>query len=360
VEVIASAPGKVFLAGEYGVLVGGPAAIAAVDLRLVCTLRVCTGAGRLRVTNGGHSASTSLSEEVGELPAAVRFAAIAALAAIRRLGLRGCDVSVETASDLDGESAKRGLGGSAAVAAATIGALYRAAGRPCDASDVTERASLAVEAHRLAQGGGSGADVVAATVGGIVLVGGLEAGRVPEGIAACRGTTEIRFERLELPPPLVLEVAATGRPAASGPRAARFLAQARSQRGAALRAWCEGMRSAVLDLRSACHAGDADAAMAGVDRCGALLERLGPIASIPVMTAELRAAIAAARCCGAVAKASGAGGGDCAIALVAASRRADLRAEWSRIGLQPLPAGIARAGVRVERSSLGEVPRGTG
>jgi phosphomevalonate kinase len=360
-EVTASAPGKVFLAGEYGVLLGGPALIAAVDLRLACRARVHPGRGRVGVRNGPHAATVDASDDAGNLRPEVRFAAIAALAAIRRLGRTDLDVAIETASDLDRESAKRGLGGSAAVVAATIGALYRALGRGCDASDLRERAALGVEAHRLAQGGGSGADVLAATVGGVVLADGLDAGDVPSGIAACRGSTAVDFERLELPQPLVLEVVATGRPAASGPRARRFMALARAadDSRSAILAWCDGMRAAVLALAAGCRSADAAAVAAATDRSGDLLERLGAIAAIPILTAELRAAVRVAREVGAAARPSGAGGGDCAIALVPEGRRDELRARWSAIGLEPLRTAIAGAGARVEESvGLEEVAGG--
>jgi len=362
VEVTTSAPGKVFLAGEYGVLVGGPAVIAAVEARLGCRVRLGPGEGRIHVTNGVHAGSARLSDDPRMLPAEVRFAAVAASAAMRRLGLCRSDVTVETVSDLDAESAKRGLGGSAAVVAATVGAVYAAAERRCDASDLRERTSLAVEAHRLAQGGGSGADVVAATVGGLVLVDELDASRVPADIGDCTGETAIRFERLELPKPLTLAIVATGRPAASAPRARRFVARAgeAAAAGAAVRAWCEGMRAATMALAAACRAGDSEGAVAAIDRAGALLERLAPLASIRILTPELRTGVAIARRCGAVAKPSGAGGGDCAIALVAEPRREELRTSWARAGLEPISAGVAAAGVRVESRPHEEGQRGTG
>jgi phosphomevalonate kinase len=366
-EVIASAPGKVFVAGEYGVLVGGPAVIAALDLRLGCRVRWTPGTGRVQVENGRHRAEWSPREGLAALPAEVRFAATAALVALQKLGATESDVRVDTASDLDGASAKRGLGGSAAVTAATIGAIYRAAGRACDASDLRERVSLGVEAHRLAQGGGSGADVVAATVGGLVLVGDLDASSVPTGLADCRGATRVGFERLELPAPLALALAATGRAAASAPRARRFAAKAAGDgraRDPALARWCAEMGAAVLDLATGCRTGNAAMVMAATDRAGGLLERLAPLADLedlPIMTPELRSAVDVARGCGAAAKPSGAGGGDCAIALIDASRCGELGAAWARAGLEPILARIDRRGVETEATgAAGEVWDGAG
>jgi phosphomevalonate kinase len=60
-----------------------------------------------------------------------------------------------------------------------------------------------------------------------------------------------------------------------------------------------------------------------------------------------------ARRVGAAAKPSGAGGGDCAIALVEASRHAALREAWSACGLRPLDVALSPEGVRVTRAKEG-------
>lgn len=348
-ELTASAPGKLFVIGEYGVLHDGPGVLAAVDRRLRCRVIVDRGSGRFHLRNGESAATVSLDGDPTTLQPPLRFAGVAAVAAARHLGLRTCDIRVETESALDRMATKRGLGGSAAVTAATIAALYRAAGRAVDASDARERAALGVEAHRLAQGSGSGADVVVATVGGLVLVKGLAAGQ-PGAIADPRDASALCFEHLALPAPLALEVVGTATPAASGPRAARFAAAAAPPRitAPALRAWLGAMREAVELFAAACRRCDPQGVRAAFAQGGRLLERLAPIAAIPVLNAELRRAQTVARELGADAKPSGAGGGDCAITLVEDTQRAILREAWQKTGLEPLALSIASAGARVE------------
>lgn len=350
--VTVSAPGKVFVAGEYGVLLGGPAVLAAVDRRLRSRASIRAGSGHLWVRNGVELAKARLEDDVHGLPPAVRFAGAAAMAAARSLGLRGRDVAVETGSDLDAAAGKRGLGGSAAVTAATIAALYREAGRPVDASDLVERVSLGIESHRLAQRGGSGADVVAATVGGVIELDGLDAADPPRDAAQCRAATRVSFARIEIPTSLALEVVATGRPAASGPRATRFVraadAQASPLSAAAVEAWRAGLRVAVEAFVAGCRRLDVPAALAALAATGRLLERLAPLAGIRVLTPELRRAQRVAAAFAAVAKPAGAGGGDCAIALVDRAERDALREAWARAGLEPLAVEVAREGVRVE------------
>jgi phosphomevalonate kinase len=87
-----------------------------------------------------------------------------------------------------------------------------------------------------------------------------------------------------------------------------------------------------------------------------VLEWLGREAGIPVVTPALARLVAAARRAGAAAKPSGAGGGDCGIALVDSPARADaVRAAWRAAGIVPLAIAIAAHGVRCARGAEPEV-----
>ena len=69
---------------------------------------------------------------------------------------------------------------------------------------------------------------------------------------------------------------------------------------------------------------------------------------IPVWSAGLRRACSAlAGRPGVAIKPSGAGGGDCATALVRSSLRDELRAAWLRMGLEPIGSAGAAPGVSV-------------
>lgn len=351
----ASAPAKAFVTGEYAVAAGRPAVVAALDLRLRCRARLVPGRGRLRLARRGDRADVGLRRARAEdLPEGLRFAGIAALAAARTLGLDRrdrCDLEVETDEIQPQGSAKLGLGGSAATTAAVIGAVWLASGRALGAADLVRRVALGLEAHRLAQGGGSGADVVAATVGGVLCIETGSADRPLPSLEACRGQSRPRFRRLVLPRGLELALVATRRPAASQPRVARFLGALRSRAGGAaaetLAAWCEGMSAASREVVAGCAEESAERVMAGVRLASGLLLRLGGIAGIPISTPELRRAIAAATP-GAAIKPSGAGGGDCAVALVARSERPALERAWRGAGLEPLALAVDPEGVRPE------------
>jgi phosphomevalonate kinase len=162
-----SAPGKLFLSGEYAVLWGGVARIAAVGPRTAAFAR-----GRvdrevaLALEDGKLDGQTTplgvrWAEEV---PERFHFAARAVDLVLRAVGrqLPGFGIALEPTPAAAG-GRKLGLGGSArAVVLATEAARF-----VLDAPLDTLKLSLL--AHTLAQGGkGSGGDVAAIFAGGVV------------------------------------------------------------------------------------------------------------------------------------------------------------------------------------------------
>lgn len=157
------APGKLVLLGEYAVLDGAPAIVAAVDRGVRCDVE----AGEGLLTPGDD-----------------RFVR-AALEGAPRAFYRFSD-----ANPVAGITGKPGFGGSAA---ATVAAVL-AAGLP---------AASAFAIHERVQGGGSGIDVFASIHGGVR--------RFPDGLP------------LACPP---MSVVWSGQSAATGPRVQRYLAWA--------------------------------------------------------------------------------------------------------------------------------------
>ncbi|GDX79580.1 hypothetical protein LBMAG42_13910 [Deltaproteobacteria bacterium] len=153
------APGKLVLLGEYAVLDGAPAIVAAVDRGVRCDVE----AGEGLLTPGDD-----------------RFVR-AALESAPRAFYRFSDVN-----PAHGLSGKPGFGGSAA---ATVAAVL-AAGLP---------AASAFEVHERVQGGGSGIDVFASIYGGVR--------RFPDG------------EPVACPP---ISAVWSGQSAATGPRVQRY------------------------------------------------------------------------------------------------------------------------------------------
>ena len=348
--VVASAPGKAFVTGEYAVLCGEPAIVMAVRKYLTCRLRVRPGPSELILHGAAGLVHVPLAQETAHgIPSDVRFLAAAGLVAARHLGLHDVSLDWMTSSELDGRHGKLGLGSSGAVTAAAIAAIFGAF-RPQEAleASLSIRVALGVQAHRLAQGGGSGADVVASTSGGLVWLSNLEGANFATTVTACverARASAVSAKRLDaLPETLTLELVGTGESASSGPRVARFLARANDP---TLQQWARAMGRQGTAFVAACERQDGPGTLLAMQCAGRYLARLGGIAGLPIFRPRLRKACALARAYGA-AKPSGAGGGDCAVALVPRPQVLALREDWRRAGLEPLCVELDLAGAALQ------------
>jgi phosphomevalonate kinase len=281
--LIASAPGKLFLCGEYAVLEGAPSVLTAVDRRAVARV---VGAAR-RVS---PIVAAVFDEVSARLPERARGDGSVPPVAVRTRGfIRG--------------RAKIGLGSSAAVAVATTALLLaRARGSADLRSD--RLLEIAHAAHSKAQGGrGSGADVAAAVHGGTIRY---EMGAPVSQLG---------------PVPAAIAFVWTGRPASTTELLARvhaFALTAPAEHGALL--------GDLVALATAFAAAYTAASTTEIIRLtgayGALMARLGEAAGAPIVSPahDRVARLAAAH--GGAGKPSGAGGGDVAMAVFA---RADER-----------------------------------
>jgi phosphomevalonate kinase len=312
--VVAHAPGKLFLTGEWAVLDGAPALVAAVDRRVHVRVEPADGA----VTVESLAEGTTATADPRGAAALAGGDAGAVLAAWRAAGrATGGRVVVDSRAFLAGHR-KLGLGRSAATLAATVAALLDDAGRD-------GRLATALAANALFQDGrGSGADVAAAVHGGVV-----EVRRAGEGLLV---------ERRSLPAGLTLVVGWTGEPAPTTPLLDRFATAARPP---VLR----DLAGAATRAARAAEAGDAGALLDAVGASASLLESLGQATGLPLVTPALARLVACARRLGVAAKPSGAGGGDCGIAFAtSATEAAALRNAWRAEDITPLDVALATEG----------------
>lgn len=314
--IASTAPGKLFLAGEWVVLRGAPALVAAVDRmvridaepggRTLTVESVAEG----RTWSGDAAASDREPGDVG-----------AVLAVWRRLGPVPARVTVDSGAFLIGER-KLGLGRSAATIAAAVLAHRALRAAPVDPAALLADA-LAANAD-FQDGQGSGADVAAAVYGGVV--------------TAERRHGELTVARHALPEGAQLLAGWTGESAATTPLVAAFSAMPTPPVFADLTTAARAAAAAVA-------AGDLDALRDAIDRSGDLLARLGDETGLPIVTPALARLVDAARRAGAVAKPSGAGGGDCGIALAPTPTvAAAVRAAWRDVGILPVDVTVAPAG----------------
>lgn len=314
-SLVARAPGKLFLTGEWAVLRGAPALVAAVDRDATVEIELGGDAVEIESLADGRCDRFPLAAPIGSLPGGD---AGAVLAVLRLAGARPVRVRIDTRAFLLGER-KLGLGRSAATLVATAAALAPAASR----DDVLARA---LAGNAALQGGhGSGADVAAAVHGGVI-----EARATGRGLAVADRA---------LPAGLQLIAGWTGRSAHTPPLLARFAAAPDTPA-------LDELAGVATDAAEAVARGDAECLLDAVDRSAGLLDRLGTALDLPIVTPELARLVRAANLAGAAAKPAGAGGGDCGIAFATSAAQATaVRAAWREAGILPLDVTVASRGV---------------
>jgi phosphomevalonate kinase len=316
--LVATAPGKLFLTGEYVVLRGAPALVAAVDR--LASVRLEDPAAPLSIASLAEGIEVRASDVASGAGGDVG----AVLSAARTVGIETGRLLVDTRAFLEGDR-KLGLGRSAATVVAATAVLLATRGER--ARPKIRRAAL--EAHARFQGGhGSGGDVAAAVGGGVVEVR--------------RADGDLKVAPSLLPHGLDLVVAWSGTSAHTLPLVARFAEKGTCPSLSELGTTAEAAADAAArdDVEDFCVA---------AARAGVLLEVVGRDLDLPIVTPELRRLMDVAQKLGIAAKPSGAGAGDCAIGFARSPAEAEaLRAAWLEAGFVPLPIEIAREGVRVD------------
>lgn len=262
-----SVPGKLMLLGEYAVLEGAPALVAAVNRR--------ASGRRVKVSRYESSVVKAVRGAVEEA-----------------LGPQPFGMDLDTRCFRDSANTKLGIGSSAATAVAAA-ALFSGLG--------DERTlGFALEGHRVAAGGkGSGVDVAASFFGGVLAthVQPAPARPLPTRI-----------------PGLRLHVFATGEAAST----TRLVSACR--KSGRWGHWCQVLRALAEEGVSAYSSSETDRFLSVVARYARAMKGLGEDAGVPVVTERLEAVASQALAMGGAAKPSGAGGGDVAVAWLPEDR----------------------------------------
>ncbi len=299
-ERVASAPGKLLIAGEYAVLAGGPALAVAAGCRAVARLNTAAGRNQLHVANNDTTFGFELSGDAlrwhhdpdvqGSLLAAAVKIFGSQLRELEPFSLHLCT------REFYAGTTKQGLGSSAALAVALSGCLQQALGQPADV-----QTALAV--HRHFQGGsGSGIDVQTSYHGGFVAStdGAVRSCRWPAGVQLVPVWTGVAAST----PAMLQQLAqfAAAQPPIYDRQQARL-----------------AERSAVV--LQACDADDSEALLAALAEVAAGLREFAAATGLEIWSPEhLQLAELAAQA-GVVYKPSGAGGGDFGVAVSADEAR---------------------------------------
>jgi phosphomevalonate kinase len=305
-RVGASAPGKALVCGEYAVLRGAPAVVAAVDRRV----------------------SVQWSDASAPMPP--EMAATLELATRAMGAVPGSLVLDATA--LRRDRVKLGLGSSAAAAAATAAAVFASHGADLDDPAVLRRVfDCAFEGHAAVAPQGSGVDVAASTFGGF--------------LRFVRSDQGIDVRPLNPPSGLTIRLVWTGHAA----RTSDLVAKVHALRARDEAEYARSFARLAAEAESFVDAFERGTAEEVVQAGGSYAEAmaaLGDASGAPIVESQLRLAAEIADRWSGSAKPCGAGGGDVAIAFFAAEENAhgfDLACAAK--GLHPIEVSWGGAGV---------------
>lgn len=300
--VTTSASGKLLLFGDHAVVYGYPSIVTAIDQRMMVTV--------------SESASNGVVYDVGESD--TRFLD-ASLTVAQSLWGNISHVTVQTKSQF---SEKLGLGSSAAVTVAFLFALSKYLNKPLKPTDLFKAAYKAVLA---VQGVGSGFDVAAAVYGGT--------------IRYVRGSKEVTpLDARTLP----LVVGYTGVKADTATIVKSVKKKYEENKEKVTRIF-----EAIGGLVDQAVPRFVDKDWERVGKCMDFNQEY--LRDLGVSSEKLEALILAAKNAGAFgAKLSGAGGGDCMIALVSPDKRKRVEDAITQAGGQVIRVTPNAQGVRVE------------
>ena len=356
--VVARAPGKLYIAGEYAVVEPGHRAVlVAVDRFITVRITPCSPADGYAGTissrlyaNGSRpwrrrpqdGQAEAVGGEDDYIISAIRF--VEALVAEVGGQLRSFDLDISSELD-EADGRKLGLGSSAAVTVATVRAVATFYGLA--ASDLTVY-KLAMLASDTVQPIGSGGDIAASAMTGWVAYTSpdrswLRRARQRVGAGGVSDLVEAGWPGLSvrrLPPPsLRLQAGWTGAPASTPALVADV--QAGSHGADDYAVFLRDSQDCLARLITAIEDDDTAQIMRQIARNRALLAGLSRIGGRTIETAELARLVEIALEHGAAAKSSGAGGGDCGIALCTpATDLVALRAAWETAGILPLDLSV--------------------
>lgn len=346
------APGKLFLAGEYAVVEPGrQALLVALDWGVHVQARLCPAGAQGRVFSrlyepqgraweltpqGVQSSAMRAQDDVA-------FAVVALVdELLRERALPRQPYSLHIRSDLvSADGRKYGLGSSAAVAVACLRALsdlFSLSLAPDEVFKLGLLAGLALNPN------GSGGDVAASVYGGWLHYASPDRGWLRTWRAAqtslqallAQAWPGLQAKRLPAPTSVQLLVGWTGAPASTTALVAGM------QRAPLATGLLDASDAAVMQLAQALAADDTAQIQAALGLARKAVQAIAAARGRVIETPALQALREIAQAHGAQAKTSGAGGGDCGIALLPAGLDASaIHNAWRACQIEPLNVKVS-------------------
>lgn len=352
-----SAPGKLYIAGEYAVVEPGhPAIIVAIDQFITVTIEAAKKSGSIQSAQYSDM-PIRWTRRKGELVldirdnpfhyilAAIHFTEKYALEKGKQLAF----FDLKVISELDNSNGRKyGLGSSGAVTVSTVKALDAFYDLQLSHLELFKLATLA---HLNVQGNGSCGDIAASVYGGWLAFSTFDHDWVLERLKEQKITDLIasdwpclRIEPLEAPEDLRLLIGWTGSPASTSDLVDQ-VHQSREEKENAYQQFLKDSNVCVTTMIENFQQGDIEAVQEKIRENRRLLAQLTTISNVVIETEELKKLCDLAEKYHGAAKSSGAGGGDCGIVIV--DKKAGilpLMSAWEKAGITPLPLHVYHLG----------------
>lgn len=367
-DVTVSAPGKLMLSGEWSILEkGNPCVVVAINKRVYAKAKE---APETSVNLKDFNISTKAKvvqgkvefEEEDEKLVFTKHAIETTLKYLQEKGVKTKNFALETSSDfrpvkIAGREEKIGFGSSAAAVVAITGALLKLHNFGIEAEQEKERLfKLGIIAHYFAQQKiGSGFDVAASTFGGVLAYKRFDAEWLQKELQSRKvsGVVEEQWPLLwhahvNIPKDLELVVGFT-RKSASTIELIQKVRKFKEEKEQEYEGIIVGIKEVTQRLIVALESEDKNKILDSIKENRELLSRLSTAskAGLEVKGHRIMAEIAARN--GAEAKFSGAGGGDCAIAVCFDKKIAEkIKKDLKRNNLVPIEVKISVEGAKVE------------
>lgn len=368
-----SAPGKLFLSGEWAVLeVGNPGIVTSVNKRVFAEIEEADnisvtiddfGIKDLGAEFDGNELKwdRELSEKEikdtqfikGSIETALKYLGDGA-----KKGFRLRSWGEQSQVEIDGEARKVGFGSSAASVVATIAGVLALNGEDISQRGVKDKIyKLSATAHYFVQGKvGSAFDVAASTYGGIFvykrfdpkwLLGKLEGGEDLKDVID-QEWSSFEVEELEIPEGFNLSIGWTKESASTSAMVKQLNEWAKTNQDEYKRLF-DQIAGLVKEIISAWKEKNTDKVLELLRKNEDLLRELGEKSGVNIETPDLKKLSEIANSNGAAGKLSGAGGGDCGIAISFNNEVAEkVKTEWQNSGLYIIDATVDYNGVKAD------------
>lgn len=350
----ASAPGKLYIAGEYAVVEPGhPAILVAVDQFITVSLNKAEDIGSILSKQYGNLPVTWNREndrlvlDKRENPFHYILAAIEATEAyVKSFGIELSFYDLSVDSELDSSSGRKyGLGSSAAVTVATVKGVLQFYGLLDEKNETIFK--LAALAHLTVKSNGSCGDVAASVFGGWLAFTTFDRDWVQQQQQelSVRELVSIdwpylSFKPLTPPNELRLLIGWTGSPASTS-HLVDEVTNKRSQDALAYEDFLEASKTCVNEMVAGFESGDIAYIQAKIRENRSLLRNMSKSTGVTIETPALTELCTLAEQFHGAAKSSGAGGGDCGIVIFNQKDGVlPLISAWEEQGIMNLPLHV--------------------